>query len=790
KQTVFIVDDICGNFTANQQQIENWKQLIPVINTIIADKCCKIIVSCRLQVYKDDKFKILTPFKSCECNLISDELCLTSDEKTNIAKIYTATSMQYIDDISFRQGFFPLLCSLYHKNRNVDIKEFFKSPFGFYRSELDTLSEHGDEGNYKICGLALCVPFNNQLEDKWFEDKVTDAQRHIIEDTCGACNINKSTSKSKLKKELDTLNGTFIYKHNGMYRTLHDKLFDFLAHYFGQKMIECLIDHINSDLIHERFIWPKSPDDKTSTIDFIIEISDDKHLKWYLQRFIKDLSAGKVAVVFSNNNMKVSSFRQQLIHYLQQLDRPQQITLANTKDTVEPKENCASGTTPLIMSCYDGHTDMVEWLLRNDVNVDQCKDDGVSGLYMASQEGHTDIVKLLLERNSKVNLCDKNGLGPLLQASQNGHTDIVKLLLEKNPEVNLCDKDGLSPLVQASQNGHTDIVKLLLENNSEVNLCDKDGLSPLLSTSQNGHTDKVKLLLEKNPEVNLCDKDGLSPLLQAIQNGHTDIEKLLLEKNPDVDLCNKKGWTPLMQARQEGHTDIVKLLLESNIDPCDNTSLSTSYVNNSNSIKNISNLVQPLMKHKPDINALTGKGHNALLYSAFHGNLKITKLQLENDADCNICTYNKQFQTDTITDNPVLTLEQEKKKCFDYLIKNALSYVADYVSKQSVNYVFDMKADCSPLHIACFMGRIDIVCCLLDHNANINLTKEDGITPLFYACEVGHEAIIHVLLYKGADTQICRLDGKSTVGIAIDNEHTSIVSILTEHKKRADQLPV
>ncbi|XP_076082213.1 uncharacterized protein LOC143052931 [Mytilus galloprovincialis] len=176
KQTVFIVDDICGNFTANQQQIENWKQLLPVINTIIADKCCKIIVSCRLQVYKDDKFNILSPFKSCECNLVSDDLCLTSNEKKNIAKIYTATSMQYIDVVSFNTDFFPLLCSLYHKNRNVDIKEFFKSPFGFYRSELDTLSEHGDEGNYKICGLALCVLFNNQLNEKWFEGKVTDAQ--------------------------------------------------------------------------------------------------------------------------------------------------------------------------------------------------------------------------------------------------------------------------------------------------------------------------------------------------------------------------------------------------------------------------------------------------------------------------------------------------------------------------------------------------------------------------------------------------------------------------------------
>ncbi|VDI64453.1 Hypothetical predicted protein [Mytilus galloprovincialis] len=231
KQTVFIVDDICGNFTANQQQVENWKQLLPVINTIIADKCCKIIVSCRLQVYKDDKFNILLPFKSCECNLISTKLCLTSVEKTNIAKTYIGTSMTDIDDLSFKCDFFPLLCSLYHEKEDVDVKEYFKKSFDVYKRELDRLSEHGDEGNYKICSLALCVLFNNQLNEKWFQGKMTDEQRQIIKDTCEACEFN-GIPKAKLKKALDTLDGTFICKQNGIYKTLHDKLFDFLAHYF------------------------------------------------------------------------------------------------------------------------------------------------------------------------------------------------------------------------------------------------------------------------------------------------------------------------------------------------------------------------------------------------------------------------------------------------------------------------------------------------------------------------------------------------------------------------------
>ncbi|XP_071123629.1 uncharacterized protein [Mytilus edulis] len=1015
KQTVFIVDDICGNYTANQQQINNWKQLLPVIDRVIADKCCKIIVSCRLQVYKDDKFKILTPFKSCECNLVSDELCLTSDEKTKIAKTYIGTNVKDIDDLSQNSDFFPLLCYLYHEKKSSDMKDFFRNPFVVYKDELDRLSENGDEGNFKICSLALCVLFNNQLEEKWFQGKATGEQRQIINDTCEACEFN-SIPKAKLKKELDTLDGTFICKQNGIYRTVHDKLFDFLAHYFGQKMIECLIDHGDSDLLHERFIWQKSPDDMNSNIDFIIDIPGD-YLKSYLQRLIKDWSAGKVSDVFDNNNMKESSFRQQLLQYLQQLDVSQQVTLASTKDTVRPKEEeYGSGNTPLIDACYEGYHDMVEWLLHNDVDVDQSKDDGITGLcmasikghteivklllernpnvdlcnndgwsplYTASSKGHTDIVKLLLEKNSNVDLCNNNGLSPLNAASHEGHTDIVKLLLEKNHNVDLCNNDGWSPLNTASDEGHTDIVKLLLEKNPNVDLCNNDGWSPLYTASSKGHTDIVKLLLEKNHNVDLCNNDGWSPLKSASTAGHTDIVKLLLEKNPNVDLCNKDGWSPLNSASAKGHTEIVKLLLEknsnvdlcnnngfsplnaasheghtdivkllleknsnvdlcnnngfsplntasqeghteivkllleknfnvdlcnkngwsplnlasakghteivkllleknSNVDLCNNNGFSplnaasqeghteivkllleknpnvdlcnndgwsplntasqerhtdivkllleknpnVDLYNNdgwsplntasdeghtdivklllernlnvdlcsndgftpliSSCINYHTSIVRLLIKHKPNINAQTFDGGNALYFSALNGNIEITKLLLENNADCNICIYSKKALTDIFTIQPGYTLDKGKQLVFDSLVNNTSSRVTEYVSKKSVEYAFDVVAGCSPLHIACFMGRIDVVLCLLDHTANINMTKDDATTPLWYACEVGHEDVVRLLLDKEADTQIWRLDEKSPLQIATDNGHTSIVMMLKNLTNKAE----
>ncbi|XP_052081163.1 ankyrin-3-like [Mytilus californianus] len=311
---------------------------------------------------------------------------------------------------------------------------------------------------------------------------------------------------------------------------------------------------------------------------------------------------------------------------------------------------------------------------------------------------------------------------------------------------------GNTPLVGSCYYGYTDIVQWLLRNDVDVDQCRDDGNTGLIFASQNGHTDIVKLLLEKDPNVDLCDKEGCSPLFMASQEGHTAIVNLLLKTDSQINLCNKYGFTPLIMACGLNHTNTVKLL----------------------------------MKHKPNINAQTYDGGNALYFSAVNGNMEITKLLLENNADCNIFIMSKQCLTNKFNNIQRKTLDKEKQELFDSLVKNTSSHGTDYVRQKSVDYGFDVVAGSSPLHIACFIGRIDVVHCLLDHNANINIKKEDGTTPLFYACEVGHEHIVHLLLEKGADTQMCRLDGESPLKIATDNGHTSIVVMLLNHIMNED----
>ncbi|CAG2192993.1 unnamed protein product [Mytilus edulis] len=196
------------------------------------------------------------------------------------------------------------------------------------------------------------------------------------------------------------------------------------------------------------------------------------------------------------------------------------------------------------------------------------------------------------------------------------------------------------------------------------------------------------------------------------------------------------------------------------------------------------------MKHKPDINAQTYDGGSALYFSAWNGNIEITQILVENNADCNICAHSKQSVTETVNRNSRETLQEYKQSLFDSLVKGTSNHITDYVSKKSIEYAFDVEAGSSPLHISCLMGWIDVVNCLIDHHAKINMTKEDGTTPLFNACELGHADIVRLLLHKGADLQIGRIDEKFPLDIATDNGHTSIVLILIEHMRKRKPCPL
>ncbi|VDH96323.1 Hypothetical predicted protein [Mytilus galloprovincialis] len=421
QKVLFVVDDLCGNVAVNLRDFQSMELNMDDIKYILENKKTKIIAACRLQVYQDEKFESLSVFNSCVCNLQSENMRLSKTEKQSIAKLYLKTKASEIADCHDLYDAFPLLCKLCHDNPKLDIKNFFQNPFSVYETEIDKLLKNGYYTKY--CALALCVMFNNKLKEEILTEDVNEETRTIIENTFEACRLDRGTSRLSLLYELDSLMHIFIKKELNMYQILHDKIFDFFAKIYGQKIMLCLIKNADSGLIKERFLL-----ERKDGMDQFITIIPTKYHQMYIQRMIDDWSKGKLQDVFSNINMKIPVFRQKFLCYLKTLDMSHQRQLAHTCD-----DNYKD--TVLLRCCFIGDSSLIRWCLIHDANINQSRCDGVTPLIAACHKGHTETVSLLVQNNADLDKCSKDGLTPLFAAKGQGHTEIVKLLLENKAKI-------------------------------------------------------------------------------------------------------------------------------------------------------------------------------------------------------------------------------------------------------------------------------------------------------------------------------------------------------------------
>ncbi|CAC5388468.1 unnamed protein product [Mytilus coruscus] len=523
-KTLFVIDDLCGNYSLDQTNINVWEPVMERIKKILSNKLVKIIVACRLQVYQDNKFESLSVFKSCVCNLLSDKMCLSKAEKESIAKVYLKAKAPEIVDYYDLYDCFPLLCKLYHENSALNITDFFKNPFSVYEAEIDKLQKKGYFGKY--CALALCVMFNNNLKEEIFTEDLNEETRTVIENICEACKLDRGTSRFTLQDDMNSLIHTFLKKEQNIYRTIHDKIFDFLVYYFGRKIIHCLIKNAHSCLIKERFLL-----EKQDNADPFITVVSPKYHEMYIQRMIHDWSNAEVNDVFCNINMKIPQFRKKILSKLNELDLSYQKQLALTCDI-------RNNDTALLKLCFIGDIPLIQWCINHNGEVNQCRINGTTPFKVAAQQGWTEIARMLLDKGADYDKCNNDGWTPVMSACRYGHTEIVRILLDIGADCNNSNYDGCSPLMVACIDGHSDIVRMLLDIGADYNKFSNDGRSPVMCACRYGHPKIVRMLLDKGADYNKCNNDGWTPVMSACRNGHPEIVRMLLDKGADYNKCN------------------------------------------------------------------------------------------------------------------------------------------------------------------------------------------------------------------------------------------------------------
>jgi ankyrin repeat protein len=195
-------------------------------------------------------------------------------------------------------------------------------------------------------------------------------------------------------------------------------------------------------------------------------------------------------------------------------------------------------------------------------SVDQADDEGTTPLCVAAQEGHTAVVELLVRAKADLDKASNTGATPLKIAAQGGHTAIVELLVRAKASLDQASNQGVTPLAFAAQNGHTGVVELLVRAKASLDKANNQGVTPLIKAAYTGHSTIVKLLVKARADVAAVERyEHGSALHFAARLGKVESVRQLL-KHPHIDPAQpaRNSSTALHWAAMAGQKECCALL--------------------------------------------------------------------------------------------------------------------------------------------------------------------------------------------------------------------------------------
>lgn len=206
-----------------------------------------------------------------------------------------------------------------------------------------------------------------------------------------------------------------------------------------------------------------------------------------------------------------------------------------------------------IFACEKGNLNDVKILLRD---IDCKSDKGETALTIASFNGHTEIVEFLLNHGANLEITNCMG-GTALNVSK--RFEITQMLLKKGASIDVKNCIGGTALINAAFNQRFDIAKLLIESGANVDSQEDDGYTALIYAAD-GQKDLVEILLDNNASLDIKNRNGTTALAFASYRGRTDIVSLLLEKGADPSILNEYNQNAYSVAALNGHIPIMYLL--------------------------------------------------------------------------------------------------------------------------------------------------------------------------------------------------------------------------------------
>ncbi|XDG10036.1 hypothetical protein ABKA04_009651 [Annulohypoxylon sp. FPYF3050] len=486
-------------------------------------------------------------------------------------------------------------------------------------------------------------------------------------------------------------------------------------------------------------------------------------------------------------------------------------------------------TTPLIIACHFGLTNIVRLLLGAGAKVDLTNASGKTALHIASARGFPSITKLLIQNGATVKL-DSGNLSPLHDAARYSMiprykevaTAIIQALKDRWPrfkDSSTEDADEMSKiidaragkklktvLIYAAMAGDTEMVRSLVDLGADVDAAESDGHTSLCRVAMFNNGEMARCLLDNGAKVDYARNDGRQAIHDACAWGASRVIEVLLEKGAVADQIDTDKMPPisvsatwgllrgvkymiphsskesisraLIYAARYGYHEIVIALLDAGADinkqdDFGNTPLQFSCWNSH------SRVTQILLTRMPDLNLADNDNFTATVDAARRGEFECLKLLLDAGADTEAEAASGK--------RALIRAADVDEDCFRLLLERGAQQVLPESYRTPGSYIF--KNGLSFLGGLAYEFKPSFVKIYLDYlkprvsEAAFAVELNEAIVAAAYVPRID---TIRLLLEYGADPNVIntRFETKhaSGLGIAIAYDNLAAVEVLLDNK--------
>jgi ankyrin repeat protein len=211
----------------------------------------------------------------------------------------------------------------------------------------------------------------------------------------------------------------------------------------------------------------------------------------------------------------------------------------------------ALGFHPIHGAIHNGHTNIIEELLKFGVSIDIKSISGHTPLqyYCEQPDSIPEVVGFLLSKGADINCQDASGRTPFYMACLQGNMAMMKLLKDSGADINKLSASGFHPIHGAVYNDHTNIIEELLKFGISIDTKSTSGYTPLQYYCElaGNKLELVQFLLAKGAGLNCVQGDNIKPLLYSavISNNIELVGFLISQKGLDVNCQTTDKISPL-----------------------------------------------------------------------------------------------------------------------------------------------------------------------------------------------------------------------------------------------------